>query len=244
MTDIRTLRPGLLVSLSTSITGNVNYLKVDLENAHVDETGQERAKWETTRIIADRAEHEAAVKVRGQVTYLVNKLCTRSAKWLLCPESKSEELYAAINEAHRMADTFNATATLTHVDFTVIVGHVAADDAEAVKAVATELRNLMETMERGVKAVDPKAIRDAANKAKGISEMLSDTAKSRLDVAITAARQAASKIVKAGEAAVVEIDTAALAKIDMARTSFLDFDMDMMDVAVPEMSGRAIDLEV
>lgn len=244
MTEIRTLRPGLLVSLSTSIKGNVNYVKVFLVNPHMDEDGQERATWETTRVIADPAEHEAAVKVRGQVTYLVRKQCTNSAKWLLCPENKADELYAAIADAHRLTDQFNATAKLTHVDFSVIIGHVAADDAEAVKAVSIELRNLMETMESGVKALDVKTIRDAANKANEIGKMLSDTAKGRLDVAVTAARQAASKIVKAGEYAAVEIDTAILAKIDMARTSFLDMDMDMLDVAEPEMSGVALDLEV
>ena len=55
MTEIRTLRPGLLVSMSTQIKGGVQYDKFDLETPHIDTDGVQRARWETRRIITDPA---------------------------------------------------------------------------------------------------------------------------------------------------------------------------------------------
>src|SRR5690348_7110755 len=46
---LTTLRPGLLVSLKTSIVGNTEYRRVQLEADHVTEEGTRRARWETER---------------------------------------------------------------------------------------------------------------------------------------------------------------------------------------------------
>jgi len=241
--NIRTLRPGLLVSLNTSIRGNVHYLKVDLEGRHVDVDGSEIASWEMTRTISDPAEHVAAVKLRSQVRGLVLTLCSQSAFGLLCREDNADRLREAITAARALADQFNATATLTNVSVNVLVGRIAQDDVEAVRAISEEIRSLMEDMQTGLSTLDVKAVRDAANKAKSLGEMLSDDAKGRLDVAITAARKSARAIVKAGETVAVEIDRNAIAQIDMARTSFLDLDMASVDIGTPEMDGRALDME-
>lgn len=61
-----TLRPGLLVSLKTSCTGNVSYTRADIEAGHMTEEGKKRAKWETERTIEDPIEHEAAIKVQSK----------------------------------------------------------------------------------------------------------------------------------------------------------------------------------
>lgn len=243
MSEIRTLRPGLLVSLNTSLRGNVHYQKMDLEGNHVTVNGEQRARWETTRLITDPAEHKAATELRGKIRYLVTKVCASSAFGLLCPEANAAELTEAITEARRLADEFNAGATLTRVSVNVIYGRIAQDDVEAVKAISEEIRSLMSDMQDGLKSLDVKAIREAANKAKGLGEMLSEDAKGRLEVAITAARTSARKIAKAGETAAITIDRRAIAQIDMARTSFLDIDIDEAMVKVPEMSGRAIDFD-
>ena len=44
-----TIRPGLLVSLKTTVRGNVSYQHTDIEPEHLTETGQQLAKWETER---------------------------------------------------------------------------------------------------------------------------------------------------------------------------------------------------
>jgi hypothetical protein len=242
MSEIRTLRPGLLVSLNTSIKGNVHYQKVDLEGAHVDTNGEQRARWETTRVITDPAEHEAAVKLRGKINWLIRSVCAVSAFGLLCPESNADTLTEAIRESRALVDQFNADATLTRVSVNVLYGRIAQDDVEAVKAITEELRSLMEDMQIGLQQLDVKAVREACNKARGLGEMLSEDAKGRLDVAVKAARSSARKIAKAGETVALEIDRRAIAQIDMARTSFLDIDMASIDVATPIMSGRAVDL--
>lgn len=243
MTEMRTLRPGLLVSMNTSIKGNISYHTQDVEGTHVTDAGAQRAVWETTRTITDPAEHERAIKVRGKAANLIKGVCSKSAFGLLCPENRADDLRAAIIEARQLADEFNFGAGLTRISVNVIYGRIAQDDVEAVKAISQELRDLMSDMQDGLKNLDVKAVREAASKAKSVGEMLSDEAKGRLDVAISAARTSARQIVKAGEQVAGEIDRAAIAKIDMARTSFLDFDMASIDVAVPQASARAVELD-
>lgn len=242
--NAQTLRPGLLVSLHTSIKGNINYRSTELEGTHIDElTGEERKRWETTRVIVDPAEWEAAAKMRGTVRALIVAQCTQTAFGLLCPEDRADELKAAIAEARKLGDEFNETAALTRLSVNVIYGRIAQDDVQAVQAISNELRDLMEDMQAGLRTLDVQAVRQAATKAKAMGEMLSTDARGRLEVAIDAARGAARKIVKAGEVLGLEIDQAAIAKIDLARTSFLDLDGEDGDVvAAPEMEGRGLDL--
>ena len=83
--EVSTLRNGLLVSLKTSVTGNVSYIKRDIETDHVTEDGHLAAKWETERTIVDPGEHEAAIKVRSKARALVTGVCVASAFGLLCP---------------------------------------------------------------------------------------------------------------------------------------------------------------
>jgi uncharacterized membrane protein len=243
MTDFYTLRPGLLVSMQTSIKGNVHYGQQEIESTHITSDGEERARWETTRIVSDPAEHDRAIKVRTKIRGLILSVCSTSAFGLLCPNEKETLLREAILEARSLTDDFNQTAKLTRMQVNVIYGRIAQDDVDAVRAITGEIRTLMEDMQQGLKTLDVKAIRDAANKAKQVGEMLSPDAKQRLDVAIQAARTSARKIVKAGEAAAVEIDKDAIRKIDMQRTSFLDmdFEAEAAQVMSPKMDARNLD---
>jgi hypothetical protein len=238
---MNTLRPGLLVSLNTSVRGNVNYNKEEIEADHVTEEGKRQAKWLTERVISDPEEHENAIKVRSKALSLVRSVCSRSAFGLLCPEIASESLQSAIAEARRLADEFNATATLTHVSVYVMIGRIAPDDVEAVKAINSEVRELMEAMEDGLKKLDPKTVRDAANRARNIGAMLTGDAAARVRNAIDVARSAARQIVKSAEEGEAEIDRQAIRRIEEARTAFLDFD-DAGEIAAPQVEGRSLDL--
>lgn len=236
---VATLRPGLLVSLKTSNRGNVRYETVDLEDKHEGSTAE--AKWETTRTIADVAEFERAKKVQSKASSLVRSVCTFSAFGLLCPEADADRLEKAIKEARDLVDRFNETATLTRVGVYVITGRIAQDDVEAVRAINSEVRELLEIMAEGVEKLDVKAIRTAATKAKQLGAMLSPDAEARIRIAIDTAREAAKQIVKAGEAAAVEIDTRAIRKITEARTAFLDL-REEVEIARPQAQARSIDL--
>ncbi len=239
--NIETLRPGFLVSFKTSVRGNVQYTKRDITKEQLISDGKSVAEWETTRVIADPVEYKAACETRSKARSIVNSVCVASAFGLLCPEKAQEELDAAIREAHRMIDTFNRSAQLTRVALYVMVGKIAADDVEAVKAINSEVSDLLGQMEQGLRNLDVKSIREAANKAKSIGQMLSPEAGARIQLAIDAARSSARKITQAGEQAAAEIDLRAIRTVTDSRTAFLDID-EAKEIATPRQDSRAIDL--
>jgi len=238
-----TLRPGLLVSLATRINGGVSYSKRTIESAHLTSEGAERARWETERTIADAEEFDRAKVARSKARNMVTGVCAASAFGLLCPESRVSDLEEAVSAARRIADEFNAGARLSRVSVYVITGRIAPDDVEAVRAINSEVRELLAAMADGVRSLDPKAIRDAADRARNLGAMLSPEAAARVSRAIEVARSAARKIVKAGEQAAGVIDAAVVRAITDQRVAFLDFD-DAEEVAPaePAVDGRALDL--
>ena len=243
--QVSTLRPGLLVSLRTSMSGNVQYSANTIEADHIDPVlGIRRAKWETERTVSDPEEHERAKKARGKARTLLTTVCAASAFGLLCPEADREKLDNAIAEAREVVNAFNATASLTRVTVNILVGRVAADDVEAVRAINAEITELMDRMERGVRNTDVKTIRDAADSARAMATMLSPEASARAVAAVEAARSAARAIVRAGESAAVEVDKVALETIRTSRMAFLDTDSPIEPVQAPVTQGRAIDLDM
>lgn len=234
-----TLRPGFLVSLKSSTTGNVQYIKTEIASG-TRADGASEATWETTRIIIDEPEHDRATKARTKARSIVTSVCTSSAFGLLCPEDKAEQLEASVRAARKVAEEFNETSKLSKVHVYVITGRVASDDLEAVKAINSEVRELMDDMQTGLRNLDVKKIRDAASKVKSIGQMLSPEMEARVRIAVDTARKTASQIAAAGETAAVEVDLAAVRKITDMRTAFLDIDTGG-EVGVPEADARAVD---
>lgn len=237
-----TIRPGLLVSLHTSITGNVSYRALTIEGEHVNDQGELKATWQTEKTVANPDEHKRATEVRSKARALIAGVCAHSAFGLLCPEVDANVLGDKIKEAQKLAADFNATAELTRVRVSVLAGKIAADDVQAAQAISGEIRDLLDNMAEGVRKLDVEAIRDAANRAKKLDAMVSPDASVRLQQAIDAARSAARQIVKAGETAGAEIDQRAIRKIMEGRTAFLDL-TEAQDVAQPVTTGRALDME-
>lgn len=238
-----TIRPGFLVSLKTTVSGNVLYSKRDLEVDRPTETGERVAKWETERTILAPAEHEAAGKARGLARTAVTRLCAISTFGLLCPQDRQAELAAAITEARRIADEFNQTAMVSRLHVGVIVGRVAQDDAEAVRAINSEVRQLLDDMTAGIQKLDVEAVRDAASKAKSLGQMLAPGAADAVQKAISVARDVAKRMVKAGDQAAQAVDQATLNTIANARTAFLDLDEPVAVVTTASVEGRALDLD-
>lgn len=237
-----TLRPGLLVSLKTSVTGNVKYRKEEIVRDHLTEDGRREAAWQTERVINDPKEHEDATTLRSKASGIIRRVCAHSAFGLLCPEDRTTELDDAIGEARRLVDEFNRSAKITRVGIYVMAGRIAPDDVEAVRAINSELRDMMQDMETGLQNLDVKAVREAASRARRIGTMLSPEAAARVQLAIDTARGAANRINAAGEQAAAEIDRAAIKRIGETRMSFLDLD-DQREIAAPSIKGRAVDFE-
>ena len=148
-----------------------------------------------------------------------------------------------IAKARQVAVDFNARAKVTELAVYVIVGRVAQDDVEAVRAINSEVRDLMRDMTVGIKELDVKRVRDAANRARSVGSMLTPEAAERVKAAIDAARGAARQITKAGEEAAKEVDREAIKKINQARTAFLDLDASaVLPTRAPAARGRAVDL--
>lgn len=243
---VSTIRPGLLVSLKTSIIGNVLYEKEMLEADHRTETGQRIAEWKTKRTVSDADEHELATVTRGKVRATVARVCSNSAFGLLCPEDKREEFDLAVIEARNLTEEFNKKAKLSHIRLYVIAGRIASDDAEAIRAINSEMTDLLERMETGIRKLDVETVRDAANKAKSIGQMLSPATRQRVQTAIDAARTTARAMVKAGTQAATAIDEELIKQINQARTSFLDLSDEGLAIpnteAATAQQARAIDL--
>lgn len=235
-----TLRPGLLVSMKTSVTGNVRYSKETIESDHALPTGERKASWNTERLISDPAEHEAATKARGRACTIVRAICSHTAFGYLCPEDAGDALEKAIAAARAEVDAFNAGAKITRITFYVIAGRIAPDDVEAVRAINSEVRDLLAEMETGIKNLDVKVVRDAASRAKQLGAMLSPDAAARVQIAIDAARGLATRIKAAGEQAAQEVDAATVRRITEARTAFLDLE-EAGAIATPAAEARAVD---
>ena len=243
----KTLRPGLLVGLKTSITGdNVEYVKTVLEEEHTDEFGALVGSWQTDKTVADAAEQERGSKVRSKARSLITSVCARSDFGYLCPESREADLEAAITKATEICTEFNLSARITEVNFFAITGRIAADDVQAVRAIKGELNDLLETAEASIKGLDVDTARAALTKATKLGMMLAPDAQKGLEETIDLSRAVAIKIakaIKAGEVAAEVIDEATLTALSASRTAFLDLDGETELQAPVDTTGRALDLE-
>lgn len=192
-----TLKPGKLVSLKTSITGlNVNYRRHVLEAEHVTAAGTLEAKWETQKRVLDAAEHDLAKKARADARNAIASACVQSEFGLLCPESNTEKLDYAIARANAIVDGFNSVAKLSHISVYIMAGKIESHDQHAIRAINSEVRDLLLDMESGIGRADVKMIREAANKATRLTAMLMQEPAAHLETAIEFARDTAREIVK------------------------------------------------
>lgn len=227
MSKASTIRPGLLVNVKSTVKGGVSYQRVDLDAD--DNTKRDDAditRWETTRVIEDKDEYEKATKCRSNALSLIRKVCSATTFGLLCPNEQEGALDEAIKTARQLVDNHNANAQHTQVGVFVLKGRVASDDAEAARAITQEVAELTVKMDAGIKAFDPKAIRDAASRARELSSMLSEDAQGKINGAIEQARKAARMIVKRieteGEDRALVMMDIQRGQIESARIAFLD----------------------
>lgn len=242
------LKPGILVSLKTSINGGVRYDRVDLDAATAADDKAAISRWETTRTIMDPVEHDRAIKIRGQAAALVRAVTVQTLFGLLCPEDAEAALDKAVEEAREMARAHNADAKLTRVSVYCLKGRIASSDEEAARGIASEVSDLLREMEDGIRAVDVKAVRGAADRARKIGALLDVEQSRQVSEAVEAARTAAKEIVKrikiGGEEATAVLAKMNLTAISTARIAFLDLDGTTAEpVQLPVSNPRALDLD-
>lgn len=235
MTNVKlnVLKPGLLVSLKSSVRGGVSYVRKDLDIGSAGiigsaETGSKLQKWETEKRIENADEFEAANVARGKARTVISSICASSIFGLLCPNENEQKLDAAIKEARAIAAAHNAVATHTQVEVFVIVGKIAQTDEEAARAIGSEVKDLLETMKVATLKGDVEAIREAASKARELGAILSEDVGKQVSSAIEEARKNARELVKRvqkdGEKLADVVKDLYVQRIDNARTAFLDLD--------------------
>ncbi len=245
-----TLKPCILVPLHSSVEGGVAYTRKTLDAplgapkladvlateagalsaGEADDVRRDVERWETTKIVEDKAEHERAKKVQSLARGEISKLCIKTSFGLICPIAYESELSAAIDRAHAIVTAFNSdpATRYTRVSLFVVRGHVAATDEEAAKAIGDEIRRLVQQMDAGIGKLDVEAIREAASKARALAATLSDEQSVIVSEAVKAARKAANTIAKRidrdGEIAAVVVADIQRGAIEKARMAFLDLD--------------------
>ncbi len=225
---MQVIRPGLLVALRTRVQGGVTYARRDLEETENTKT------WETTRVMADVAEHAAANRVRGAARSAIVGVCAKTVFGLLCPSAREAEFDAACARARQVAGAFNLRGITCKVFVDVLKGRIAENDQEAAAAIVREMAGLIADLREGVGNLDPVAIRQAADRARQTAAMLGEEQQRVVGAAVKAARKAARAIVrridKAGEAVADVMRDLDLSAVDTARITFLD----LADKLLPE----------
>lgn len=224
------LRPGFMVSLKTSVAGGVTYQRSELDASGVATAseGAAVARWETTKVVEDPAEHERASKARNEARALVSRVCVATAFGLLCPQTREAELFGAVAQARALVAAHNESARCTRVSVYVMTGKVADTDEENARAIGEEVRSLIQGMGSAIDRLDADAIRESASRAQRVAAMLAPEQAERVGAAVTAARKAARDIVrrveKGGELAAVVLADIQRGAIEQARIAFLDLD--------------------
>jgi hypothetical protein len=127
----------------------------------------------------------------------------------------------------------------------VLKGRIASTDDEAARAIASELRELLDEMKSGIGAGNVEAARDAASRAVKMGQMLDDEAAGKVKRAIDEVREVAKAVVKrmsGGEAAAEIVKTIKLEALEAARFAFIDVSDNVEVESLPPAEARALDL--
>lgn len=222
-----TMKPGYLVCLKTYVRGGVEYFKEDED--HKTKGNRDVKTWRTTRIVDDKKELERATKCRNAAMNGIRRQCTDTPFGLICTKDNRSDLKAAVKKARKSVDAFNEDAKHISVLVHVLIGRIAGDDEEAIRAMNEELKDSVLTMKQAIREMNPAAVRAAALKAKRLASIIDDEANAKkVSKAVKAARAAASVIArdveKGGQKAskvLKKLDTKA---IDALRFGVLDVD--------------------
>lgn len=237
MEKTQVMRPGILVALKTSMNGGVQYTRRDLEEAK-DGT---LARWETERLMDDPAEHKLAQVTMSAASNAISRLCVRTGFGLLCPTDREDELDKAIAAARLTVDEWNLTASHTWISVNAVKGRIADNDEEAVRALLAEATELVRRMDDGLGRADVRMIREAANKARALVDIMGDDAGDKVTEAVKAARKAAREIVRRvgveGETAQQVVTKVNRDAFDKARFTFLDTAESELE-ALPAIDGQ------
>lgn len=219
------LRPGVLLSLRVSHKGGASYTQIDREQT-TDKVGAEVTRWKTERRIEDPEEYERGSKLRNKCRTIITGACLQTPFGLICPLDQIKKLNDAMQTARATAAQFNSSAKHSWIVIGALRGKIEQNDTEAMRAIGTELKDLLRRMKEEVSQANPTNVRDLAWRAKQLGGMLEDTQQTQIDKAVKAARKAASEIAKRvekqGEETAAVLATLKLEELELNRFAWLE----------------------
>lgn len=233
--ETRTVRPGYLVCLKTSVSGNVSYRKRDLEFSATFK------KWETEKYVLDPVEHEAATQLRNRCVTLIRACCSNTSFGYMVPVDGMSRLSQAVTEVDNLTREFNRNAKFSRVRCYVITGKLAENDEAVTRAMKAEVADILRQIETGITELSADKIREACKKAKALEDMLSDDAKKKLADAVKESRRLARKLGEVGNVAAIKLDAAAR-EINAAKTCFVD--LDETEIQIPTVAAETRNLDL
>jgi hypothetical protein len=241
-----TLKPGLLVSLKTTMRGGVEYVREDISDKKEGVTKVQ--EWKTVKRVANIKEYEAASKLRSKLGGLIRKVCVPSAFGLICPVSKEQELRDAIAEAKEAAARFNTKNATVSIGIYTLVGRIAETDQEAMRAIKDELKDMLAEMQRAIQGGAIEDAREAASKLLKMGMVLDEQTQGKVKRAVEEVRQIAKEAIKkVAEGGVTTAQAVANIKftaLEEARFAFLDEGETIAPVStLPATDVRGLDAD-
>ncbi len=224
------IRPGLLISLSTSVKPrHADAIKStrELIESRTLPDGSLYERWKKTKTILDPKEWKRAGQARLRVRALVKAACAQTAFGFICPAEEQEQLDANLRQADREVAEFNRTSQHYEVRWQYLAGEIKADDAEAVRAIREQVGGILEDLESATKAGDVESIRDLCGQAQQMERLLEQksTARGQVGRAVEAGRKIARAVVKqvqkAGEKIEGVLTEEQRSPISLARFAFV-----------------------
>ena len=222
-----TLPPSFLLGGAVSVEASVSYQCLDRADTTAPLEAGDRVDTtvKTTRKdITGAAEYEQVKLVVNDIRRVVRGVTRSTPIGVLCLKRDEAALDEALAVVRALATEHNRTAKFHFVRVTYVKALVVADDDRAARELAFEMRTTLNELAAGIAALDPAAIREAANKAKMLAPVLEDVQRDLVKGAVDEARATASAIVKAAEKGETFAVTVG-GKVDVARSAFLDFEI-------------------
>ena len=204
--EATTFRAGLAVDLTVRISGGVEYKRTEKRAPRKVGTAVIE-EWETEKTVANAAEWEKAVALRGDLRHSISRLCARTplGDLLLIPPDRETDVRAALDAARSKVDAHNASASAHHLVMGCVLLRFVPEDEWTARSIRGEIFAVLTRMDQGIGNADAEAIREAADAAKRVLPMLTSIAAPVLEQAVEEARRAAREITrrigKGGESA-------------------------------------------
>lgn len=157
--NVKTMRPGLLVTEHISLKGGIHYDR-EYENSYFDDKAQIR-QWKTVSRIDDPNERAEAIKLKTDMYREVHSLCVSTPVGLICEESRRPELVAALQKIKRERDAFNDRARTCRLTTNHACFEVKEDNHETIAAIMEQIADVAQAVNRAITVDDEQTLKQS-----------------------------------------------------------------------------------